>query len=385
MKKNNVANVNTNNVNADSINTNNTINNEICRLCRHENANLISFEGLPICYRCAVDLPSCLDCGRTIVFGYYRIEDCFGNSLCYECSRSYRRCPVCGRFIHKRYIVFDGMEYVCPECCSSIDGFEEDYGDYIHPYSYKPSPKFHGNFQKDLLFGVELEVDSGGEDNRNAKRLLQIVNGEEEEKFIYIKHDGSLSNGFEIVSQPATLKVHVNEIPWRQAFDFLRENGYESENTSTCGLHVHINRLFLGKTYKRITTVEARILFFFEYFWEQIVKFSRRTEYEISRWCYRYNTTDYEEALLCNQDNRYLALNFQNRSTIEIRIFKGTLDYEVFEATLRFVNNVVKYCKRYGIRTIKKRGWNGFLNYIVEQGIRDNLVLINYMIKQGIW
>lgn len=370
---NNIINTNTNSV-------------ETCRLCRQNDANLISFEGLPVCFRCAVDLPSCLFCGRTIVFGYYRIEDRYGNALCYECSRLYRRCPVCGRFIHKDHVVFDGLEYVCPECCSTIEQFEEDdHGDYIHNYGYKPKPKFYGHHQKDLLFGIELEVDRGGEDNRKAKGLLQIVNGDDDEKFIYVKHDGSLTDGFEIVSHPASLHHHLNTIPWKEAFEYLKSNGYESEDTSTCGLHVHINRLFLGRTYKTIVNVESRILFFFEHFWDYIVKFSRRTEYEISRWCYRYHTTDYEEALYCNQENRYYALNFQNKATIEIRIFKGTLDYNVFEATLRFIDNVVRYCKKYGIRTIEKRGWNGFLNFIVERSIKDHINLANYMIKQGIW
>jgi hypothetical protein len=287
--------------------------------------------------------------------------------------------------VHRDDVLFDGLDYICPECYSNIGEQDYCYDDYIHSYSYKPQPKFYGNPERELLFGIELEIDGGGEDGYKAKLLLDLVNGEEDERYIYVKHDGSLFNGFEIVSHPASLKVHINEIQWKQAFDYLKENGYDSDNTSTCGLHIHINRLFLGRTYKRIVEVEARILFFFEYFWEKIVKFSRKSEYQISRWSDRYDTYDYEQALTMNIESRYYSINFQNKNTIEFRVFKGTLDYEVFEATLRFVNNVVKYCKRHGIRTIKKRGWNGFLNYIVEQGIRDSLVLINYMIKQGIW
>jgi len=366
-------------------NNNTAINNNdnTCRLCRQNDANIISFEGLPICYRCAVDIPSCLNCGRTVIFSYYRIEDCFGNSLCYECSRVYRRCPVCGRFIHKNYIVSDGLEHVCPECSSRIEIEEEQ--DYIHPYSYKPNPRFYGHFQKDLLFGIELEVDNGGKDNRKARQLLELMNGEEEEKYVYVKHDSSLFDGFEIVSQPATLDVHLKTIPWEAAFKFLKDNGYDSDKTSTCGLHIHINRLFLGRTYKRIIEIEARILFFFEMFWNKIVKFSRKSEYQISRWSDKYGTFDYEQALMQNEESRYYSINFQNKATIEFRVFKGTLDYNTFKATLLFVDNLVRYCKRYGIRSIEKRGWNGFLNYIIEKSISNNITLINYMIKQGIW
>jgi hypothetical protein len=214
--------------------------------------------------------------------------------------------------------------------------------------------------------------------------LLKIINGNEHEKFIYIKHDGSLNDGFEIVSQPATLAIHINEIPWKKAFEFLKKQGYESDNTNTCGLHVHINRLFLGRTYRSIVNVEARLLFFFEQFWTQIVKFSRRKEYEISRWCARYGTTDYDQAIRWNNESRYFALNFQNRATIEIRIFKGTLDYNTFIATLSLVHYIVLYCKKFGKKAIKDRGWYGFVEFIIKQKDPDIDTLINYMIKRRI-
>ena len=358
---------------------------EICRLCRSADANLISFENLPICYRCATNFPSCLNCGRTVVFSYHRIEDSQGNVLCYECTKDYIRCPVCNTFVHRDDTLFDGYEYVCPECYSGFEEQNINYDDCIHNYGYKPQPKYYGHYQRDLLFGIELEVDGGGEDGYKASQLLDIMNDGENEKYIYIKHDGSLHDGFEIVSHPAKLQVHLEEIPWRKAFQFLRENGYRSDKTSTCGLHIHINRLNLGKTYRRIVEVESRILFFFEHFWENIVKFSRKSQYQISRWSDRYDTYDYDQALMMNGESRYYSINFQNKNTIEFRVFKGTLDHLVLEATLRFVNNLVKYCKRYGIRSIQKRGWNGFMDYIMDQGIDENRVLINYMIERDIW
>jgi hypothetical protein len=317
-----------------------------------------------------------------VLFAYNRIEDRFGNWLCLDCAMTYRRCPICNRFYHKRFAVFDGEEYVCPDCGATFEAAIEE--EHIKRYSHKPKPKYYGDFQKDLLLGIELEVDRGGEDNKKAKKLLEIVNGEEEEKYIYIKHDGSLSNGFEIVSQPAKLEVHLNEIPWKKAFEYLKKQGYESDNTSTCGLHVHINRLFLGKTYRSIINVESRILFFFESFWHYLVKFSRRTQYELDRWCARYETIDYEQAIMWNNESRYYALNFQNRATIEFRIFKGTLDYNTFMATLQLVYHIVKYCKKFGKKTIQQRGWYGFLNFIIEQNNPNSKILIDYMTKQGV-
>jgi hypothetical protein len=281
--------------------------------------------------------------------------------------------------------VFDGEEFVCPECSAVTESLKEEQKEYIRSYSYKPNPKYYGDFQKDLLLGIELEVDNGGEDSRKAKELLKIFNGEEEEKFVYVKHDGSLHSGLEIVSHPATLLYHLDVIPWGRAFEFLRNNGYDSDNVGTCGLHVHINRLFLGKTYRSITTVEARLLFFVETFWSQLVKFSRRTEYQLSRWSNRYGTTDYELALEYNMESRYYALNFQNKATIEFRLFRGTLDPKIFEATLKLVHYITKYCKKHGIRTIKQNGWCGFLDYVARHDTIGNVDLARYLIDRGIW
>jgi len=319
------------------------------------------------------------------MFAYNRIEDRHGNWLCLECAQDYRRCPICRRFVHSRHVVFDGEQFVCPDCSAAVEDLDlEEEEKYIHKYSYKPNPRYHGDFQKDLLFGIELEVDNGGENSRRARELLKIFNEDEEERFVYIKHDGSLHNGFEIVSHPATLSCHLNTIPWKKGFEYLKNNGYESDNVGTCGLHIHINRLSLGKTHRSIVNVEARLLFFFEIFWQQLVKLSRRTEYQLSRWCSRYETTDYELALEYNQESRYYALNFQNKSTIEFRIFKGTLEFETFEATLRLVDNIVRYCKKYGKETIRSRGWHGFANFIIERGKEEHTVLIDYMTKQGV-
>ena len=61
---------------------------------------------------------------------------------------------------------------------------------------------------------MELEIDGAGEYGSNAKKLLRIAN--EEEERIYCKHDGSLEEGFEIVTHPMSLSYQLQQIPWEQ-------------------------------------------------------------------------------------------------------------------------------------------------------------------------
>lgn len=57
---------------------------------------------------------------------------------------------------------------------------------------------------------------------------------DEYERRIYIKHDGSLNDGMEIVTHPMTLDYHLNEMPWREVMSKAISFGYISHKTRTC-------------------------------------------------------------------------------------------------------------------------------------------------------
>ena len=80
----------------------------------------------------------------------------------------------------------------------------------IHDYGYKPEPIFYGD--DDMYMGVELEVDFGGESSSNAEDLLCIANFPNER--MYIKHDGSIEDGFETVTH--LISLDYRNIPNRR-------------------------------------------------------------------------------------------------------------------------------------------------------------------------
>lgn len=89
--------------------------------------------------------------------------------------------------------------------------------DIIQDYYHKPEPTFFGNGPR--FFGVELEIDEAGESSRNAWELLSIAN-REGEKRLYCKHDGSLNDGFEMVTHPS-LKYMAEEVEGSFTFTVL--------------------------------------------------------------------------------------------------------------------------------------------------------------------
>lgn len=78
--------------------------------------------------------------------------------------------------------------------------------------------------------GVELELDRGGEIDSNAERLLDIANADCTK--LYIKRDGSLDEGMELVTHPMSLDYHCNEMPWEDICHEAVVMGYRSHKTS---------------------------------------------------------------------------------------------------------------------------------------------------------
>ena len=75
------------------------------------------------------------------------------------------KCTDCGRLIHNEDALYeDGEDYpYCRDC------FEKLNNDAIKNYSYKPEPIFYGS--GNLFYGVELEIDKGGEDSRRCDEI----------------------------------------------------------------------------------------------------------------------------------------------------------------------------------------------------------------------
>ena len=274
--------------------------------------------------------------------------------LCRECFNDYyRRCENCDNIIHDDSVCWHNNLPYCEGC---FDDFEDE----IEDYSYKPDPIFYGNSY--LYFGEELEVDKGGKDGENARTLKDMANYRHEH--IYIKSDGSLNDGFEIVSHPMTLDYHMNEMNWESVLHEVLNMGYRSHQTETWGLHIHVKRDAFGENQAEQEEVISRILFFIEKNWNEIFRFSRRNEYNMNRWSARYG---YEKSgkeirqKAKDTCNRYVAVNLRNYHTIEFRLFRGTLKLNTFLAILQLVSEICRVALLFSEEEIAKMSWSVFV------------------------
>ena len=294
-------------------------------------------------------------------------------TLCTSCCENhYTTCEECGRYIRcdEAYYV-EGSDY--PYCRACYTHLKRQP---IKSYSYKPLPIFYG--EGNFYMGVELEVDMGGEDAQSAQILQELANQRAEH--IYIKHDGSLNNGFEIVSHPMSPAYHYNSMNWRELLDKALALGYLSHRTSTCGLHIHCNRDAFGEHEDEQEERIGRVVYFLEKHWCELVNFSRRTSDALDRWAARYATISettketYTKAKQ-KQMGRYVALNLSNEETIEFRLFRGTLRYETLIATLQLTEQICSLARRATDEEMEQLSWSEFVTQIPP----ENAELINYL------
>lgn len=333
-----------------------------------------------------------------------------GKPLCYDCSVTCERCDYVGSNDHDNWCTVDGETVWCDPCtdnhasfcnrheeyttssmyyirdigeswciycaedraswCENCDEYNtegcqacDEGGRNIHDYQYRPDPIFRsldGESTK-LYFGIEIEteVSRNGYDITACSEYASQL--EYENELAYLKHDGSLNNGFEIVTHPLSHAYYMNQAqPLWDTIETLRSAPYsmKSWDTSTCGLHIHISRAgfsggahqhrFLQLVYSNpefYSTLAGREASHWAKF-DDVVRVQREMD-EHGYWNYK-QWRSYKRKLARHNDNtsdRYSAVNTLNRHTLEMRIFRGSINSKTVKAAIDLAHASVEYTR----------------------------------------
>lgn len=263
----------------------------------------------------------------------------------------------------------DNHLYWCSECSEWVDGDDwDDENDMCRWCSCDGSPiRDYHHTQYDLKFfgdakwhiGCELEVATKYDNAYKVEKqcALDIVDNILSRDSVELKRDSSINcngyRGFEIVTMPYSLnewyrrKDRIN-----QMLAMLKDNKYTSHSNGLCGLHFHISRKLFGDTYDEQENNIAKVVYFYNKWYDDVVKVSRRTEEQCQRWARKYDgcSDDYNcyDETVSEKDKlidivknkkyytRYKAVNLENRNTVEFRIMRGTLNETSFWACFDF-------------------------------------------------
>lgn len=335
--------------------------------------------------------------------------------LCYGCQDSVVGCEDCDAAHHADDTHNVNDRLVCDSCydyyswCDDHEHYYQDYcyqceeeSDYdsddglILNYGYKPAPVFNISRANTSISepdgvsvtGFELEMEASQCEVHDGARLAHDLFG----SWTILKHDGSLNNGFEMVSNPMSHEYFVDVFPWRKVKD-LADLGMRSASTRTCGLHVHINKKFFSKN----PTSLYRFMSMFYRNQEQWKQLAGRSASTYAVWSEReansmlryaknmrdiYRFGEHDGTDMWNYE-RYVALNLQNRNTIELRFFKGTLRPETLAARIEAVHAVAQYAvetrNKVNIKSVhdwdrfrewsESKKYNLFNKYANEKGV----------------
>ena len=344
---------------------------------------------------------------------------------CEPCFEQYSiYCEHCDTYYNSESVSIN-EDSICEFC---DDG--EDDSDIIHPYSYKPGIivkllKFNKSAENDStvkelvsvgfnaynrmidkktdleqtlfksrfgncedtaeIIGFELEVENKTRGDNYistgdlANDFYNAID-DKDEQYVYLKSDGSLDNGFEIVTHPQSYGAWMNSMDRYQPIFDLPKHGIRSHDTKTCGLHFSLNRKAMSPMHlvKFSTFIYWNPIF--------IKDISRRSWRNITSWAnvfsnHNYNSIDENEikGIMSSKKNieqwldrntfytkcgdlfhplytkKSLINNHRNlRSTavnlpsnrVECRFFRGTLKKETFIMNLQFIHSVYEFTKQ---------------------------------------
>lgn len=321
-------------------------------------------------------------------------------------------------------------DYLCGNCYDELNDsnneaqsdYEAEYNDrteYVHDYGYRPRTSFFNVIdnrvesmrfavlsevgRKGVLspasyngdthvqepyFGFELEMtrQSSGFTVDDAARYLH----DRTENFAYMKWDGSVDHGFELVTHPHTLEAYNARTELWDALDFLRSRGWRSWNSdSSCGLHIHINNASFSSVGHAM-----RFLMFVYKNREPLVRFAGRdshyARFDFNQFVQREvhvgwnddgsakfavgTVADVVKKKQVN-DSRYLAVNCQNTHTYELRFFRGNMNPNAVRACLEFVAALHEYTEHltsHDCLVNRALTWRPFLAFVRRKSAEDN-------------
>jgi len=360
-----------------------------CACCRmvifHEDGYEIHIAGAEdvsfICAACQDQYRVCVDCGDT--FSIHHMVYADNGRVCETCcSDNYTSCDDCHEYVQNTTITSHGDLELCSACYQCACDREEvedaeydddaDDTDHIHSHDYKPSPYFYEaptekKTHDSKYYGIELEVE------RDGHSVLANPN----EDYFYYKNDGSLDDGHEVVSHPATWDwLQANKAYWSKICAW-RSSGYLSGDTETCGMHVHMSRAAFS------TFHLYKVMRFFYDNPQFILKISRRKSSSLQQWAALGAVSDLILKVKVKYGKRkFEAINLCNKHTIEFRIFKGTLNPITFWANLEFLESLYHYTKDISARATKAMSVAGYKAYVdahkdVYPNIHTRLINMN--------
>jgi len=324
------------------------------------------------------DFGVCEDCGLVEIDSDFHSAYDGDRIVCNSCFEEYYYHDRSGQYVHQddeNYHENDDDDSIIGEYHSSADNLGK-------------IPSLFDKRKSQIFLGLELEIEVNEDYSRSDKAEMILSNigvyiDNQNYPYTYClaEDDGSLNHGFELVTGYTGLDVHEKQL----AYFKKPIRGLRSHDTSTCGLHIHIDK-------RNVTLNHATkmILFMNDSGNQKLIKtIARRSS---NRFCKVLNKkADYSwlksakrssDPLRQLNEDRYECLNFHNDNTIEFRLFKGTLKFESIMACLEFTYATWFFCKDNGYQDLTT---DNFIQFICKPENRSDTKYLRAYLKSNLF
>jgi hypothetical protein len=209
----------------------------------------------------------------------------------------------------------------------------KEMGGYVYHYT--------SHAQRKLYLGVEIEMDSNAprvDGTTLANHLQRVLR--DGGLTTSVEYDGSLLNGKELITHPATLDVYKKLTPYfLKAFRMMTDANYTDSNKKAGG-HIHVSRRVFGKDNATREHNIDRLIAWVYVNRDSFKKFAMRD----SQWA---------EYTSSRRDEKYVAINTRHEKTIEFRMFDGYKMFNNLIANLELVELLTMTITKGSVRVLE--------------------------------
>lgn len=264
------------------------------------------------------------------------------------------KCPMSGRFVFAHDMRDFGGQLV------SVKWINEKKNELvIKQHDWRPDEyEIPKSFE---YCGVELEVEptDGPGWEYSYVQAAQILK-DRIPHLSYQKYDGSLQNGFEIVTNPITWDSIRGE--FADVIEPLRSLGMRSHESGRCGLHVHLPRNSMSK----IELAKLVVLWNSDHAWIKLISGRSGTTAQSSTRNQNYCRLGARKLMFNGGPacvDHYSAINTSNPHTVEFRSYRGTLNKDTLLGRIGICFLVRSYIKQSNINP----SWEGFFSWLMSK------------------
>jgi hypothetical protein len=230
-------------------------------------------------------------------------------------------CATCNNVVPRLSVDTEtGDCHVCEENKYKIHNYSTKVPDLLKFKAKNVKPN-----KEPIYLGCELEYET------IDKKIASLKVGKLLRNHAIMKSDGSIRNGFEIVTCPATLDIQLEE--FKKFFDNLPSELHVASNV---GMHVHVSKKPLT-----LFTIGKLTAFMNREINKRFIEFiAGRNE---NHYCKLDTRRTVTFPWTNKSSERYNTLNLNNSETIEFRIFSTPMSFDDFASKVQFCQALVDY------------------------------------------